>query len=98
MQNALTAVGDAAQNALNGVSEALEWAKQSLSHFIEAAVILLITNCVIPLLVLFFFVFIVRQVASFLKLSALQGRGRGQIPEEANSVPPAEIAEFTEKD
>ncbi len=47
-------------NALNG--ELLEKAQEVLNHFLEAVAVMIITSCVIPILVLVFFVWITKMV------------------------------------
>lgn len=45
-------IGDAANSVVNGVGDAVEWAKTILNRFVEAVAVVLVTSCVIPLLVL----------------------------------------------
>ncbi|MBQ9307641.1 MAG: hypothetical protein IJ229_06930 [Clostridia bacterium] len=55
-------ISEAAQSLIQGVSGAVEWAKTVLNRFVEAITIVLITHCVIPVLVLCFFVWLLKQV------------------------------------
>lgn len=52
----------AASRMVNGVSETVDWAKHVLNNFMEAIAVLLVTDCVIPVLVLLFSVWLVRQL------------------------------------
>ena len=52
----------AASRMVHGVSETVDWAKHVLNNFMEAIVVLLVTDCVIPILVLLFSVWLVRQL------------------------------------
>lgn len=51
-----------AEKVTSSVSDGVEKAKQLLSNFIDATAILIITSCVIPVLVLIFFVWILKIV------------------------------------
>ena len=46
---------DAAGNLVNSAAEAVDWAKTVLNHFIEAVAVLIVTDCVIPVLVVYLF-------------------------------------------
>lgn len=61
------------RNITNAAQNTVNWAKQVLNIFIEAVVIMVVTNCVIPVLTLLFFVALVKQVAGIVKYSALPG-------------------------
>ena len=64
-----SAVTNAADNLANGVSRALEWAKTLLNNFIEATAVLIVTHCVIPICVILFYVFLIKQILSVFNLS-----------------------------
>lgn len=51
-----------AEKVTSSVSDGVEKAKQILSNFIDATAILIITSCVIPVLVIIFFVWIIKIV------------------------------------
>lgn len=51
-----------AEKVTSSVSDGVEKAKQVLSNFIDATAILIITSCVIPVLVIIFFVWIIKIV------------------------------------
>lgn len=55
------AIAGAAQSVVSGASGALERAKQAVNHVIESVTVLLVTDCVIPVAVLLFFVWLSRQ-------------------------------------
>lgn len=48
----------------SGITEATEKAKEALNHFIDAVAVLVISNCVIPVLVLFLFLWLTKFVAA----------------------------------
>lgn len=54
-QNAISSIGD-------GISNILDKCKNVLNNFIDAVAVLLITSCVIPILVLFFMVWIIKMM------------------------------------
>lgn len=51
---------DVAENLATGVSKSIEKAEQTLNKFIDAIAVLVITTCVIPILVLVFFIWIIK--------------------------------------
>ena len=51
---------DAAGNLVNSAAEAVDWAKTVLNHFIEAVAVLIVTDCVIPVLVVLLFARLVK--------------------------------------
>lgn len=51
---------EVAETVTTGVEESVEKAKQALSNFIDAIAVLIITTCVIPILVIIFFVWIIK--------------------------------------
>lgn len=53
---------EVAETVTTGVEESIEKAKQALSNFIDAIAVLIITTCVIPILVMVFFVWIIKIV------------------------------------
>lgn len=53
---------EVAENVTTGVEESIEKAKQALSKFIDAIAVLIITTCVIPILVMVFFIWIIKIV------------------------------------
>ena len=55
-------LSNAAQSVVGGVSSSLEDAKTALQNVIESVTIMLVTNCVIPIAVVIFFVWAVRQI------------------------------------
>lgn len=63
----------AAQSVVSGVGDAMERGKAAVNHSIEAVTILLVTDCVIPVAVVLFFVWMVRQL-----VKAIYGRGSQQ--------------------
>ena len=48
----------------SGVTEATEKAKEALNHFIDAVAVLVISNCVIPVLVLFAFLWLTKFIVA----------------------------------
>ncbi len=56
------AITGAAQSVVSGVGESLEKGKAAVNHLIETITILLVTDCVIPVAVLLFFVWLSRQL------------------------------------
>ena len=59
-------LSNAAQSVTSGVSGALENAKAAVNHIIESIVIMLVTDCVIPIAVVLFFVWMVKQIVKAL--------------------------------
>ena len=57
---------NAAQSVVGGVSSSLEDAKAALQNVIESVTIMLVTNCVIPIAVVIFFIWAVRQIVKAL--------------------------------
>ncbi len=55
-------LSNAAQSVKGSVSETVEKGKAAVNHIIESIVIMLVTDCVIPIAVVLFFVWAVRQV------------------------------------
>lgn len=53
---------DGIANIENNVSDLIKKGEKTLSNFIDAIAILLITSCVIPILVLIFFVWLVKMI------------------------------------
>ena len=51
---------EVAETVATGAKESVEKAKQALSNFIDAIAVLIITSCVIPILVIIFFVWIIK--------------------------------------
>lgn len=51
---------EVAETVTTGVEESIEKAKQALSNFIDAIAVLIITTCVIPILVIIFFIWIIK--------------------------------------
>lgn len=60
------ALSSAAQSVTGSVSETVEKGKAAVNHIIESIVIMLVTDCVIPIAVVLFFVWAVRQVVKAL--------------------------------
>lgn len=56
------AISNAAQSVTGGVSASVDKAKTAVNHLIETIVILLVTDCVIPIAVVIFFIWLTRQV------------------------------------
>ena len=56
------ALSNAAQSVTGGMSASVEKAKTAINHLIETIVIMLVTDCVIPIAVLLFFIWLVKQV------------------------------------
>ena len=56
------ALSSAAQSVTGGVSASVEKAKTAVNHLIETIVIMLVTDCLIPIAVLLFFIWLVKQV------------------------------------
>ena len=65
-QNLWGAITNAAQSVTGSASAAVEKAKASVNHLIESIVIMLVTDCVIPIAVVLFFVWAVRQIVKAL--------------------------------
>ena len=55
-------LSNAAQSVVGGVSTSLEEAKAALQNVIESVTIMLVTNCVIPIAVVIFVIWAVRQI------------------------------------
>lgn len=55
-------ITDATSSIVNGVSSTLGWAKNVLNNFIDAIVVLLVTSCVIPVVVVIVFVKMVKML------------------------------------
>ena len=55
------AISNAAQSVTGGVSASVDKAKAAVNHLIESIVILLVTDCLIPIAVVIFFIWLVRQ-------------------------------------
>lgn len=53
-------IDDITDSLKNGLNKATETAKNALNHFIDAVAALIITSCVIPILVLLFFIWIAK--------------------------------------
>lgn len=53
-------ITSALQGAVNSVKDAVIWAKGSLSKYTEAAVVLTLTNCVIPVLTILFYYLLIK--------------------------------------
>ena len=53
---------DAAGKAISGVTHTVEWAKNAMSRFVEAIVMLIIVNCVIPVMTAVAFLWIVKML------------------------------------
>lgn len=73
-------LSNAAQSVVGGVSSTVEWAKTALKNVIESVTIMLVTNCVIPIAVLVFFVWAVKQI-----IKALYARPA--LPPERDEAP-----------
>ena len=58
----LSKMKDGIENIGDGASKLIEKGKQTLSNFIDAIAILLITSCVIPIVVLIFLVWVVKMI------------------------------------
>ncbi len=56
------AISSAAQSVTGGVSASIDKARAAVNHLIESIVILLVTDCVIPIAVVIFFVWLTRQL------------------------------------
>ena len=56
------AISNAAQSVTGGVSASVEKAREAVNHLIESIVIMLVTDCVIPIAVVIFFIWLTRQV------------------------------------
>lgn len=69
------ALSNAAQSVTGSISATVEKAKAAVSHIIESIVIMLVTDCVIPIAVVLFFIWAVRQI-----VKALYARP-AQLPE-----------------
>jgi len=66
LQNAGSAISDAATDATNavssGTSELVESGKEALNRMVEALVVAIVTDCVIPILVFIFFVWLCKMI------------------------------------
>lgn len=56
------AITGAAQSVVSGVTGSMEKGKEAVNHIIESVTILLVTDCVIPVAVLLFFIWLARQL------------------------------------
>ena len=56
------AISNAAQSVSGGVTTSVEKAKAAVNHLIESIVIMLVTDCVIPIAVVIFFIWLVKQI------------------------------------
>ena len=65
-------ITSAADNLTNGVSHAVDRAKNLLNNFIEATAVLIVTHCVIPIIVVLFYVFLIKQVLSVLNIPPVE--------------------------
>lgn len=76
--------GQLGEQITSGVSGAVEQAKAAMSSFIDAVAALLIVNCVIPILVLWFFLWLMKAMLGghmeipVHKLQSLAKRGKGR--------------------
>ena len=59
-------LSNAAQTVTGGMSASVEKAKSAVNHIIESIVIMLVTDCVIPIAVVLFFIWAVRQIVKTL--------------------------------
>lgn len=73
-------LSNAAQSVVGGVSSTVDWAKTALKNVIESVTIMLVTNCVIPIAVLVFFIWAVKQI-----IKALYARPA--LPPERDEAP-----------
>lgn len=70
-------ITDGVDSLINTATGALDWAKKALSRFIESIAILIITNCLIPLLPLFFFIWLIKLLFGIeLHMPRIWGKGR----------------------
>ena len=60
------AISSAAQSVTGGVSESVEKAKAAVNQLIETIVIMLVTDCAIPIAVVLFFIWLVKQIVKAL--------------------------------
>ncbi len=74
-QSLWDALSNAAQSVTGSISATVEKAKAAVSHILESIVIMLVTDCVIPIAVVLFFIWAVRQI-----VKALYARP-AQLPE-----------------
>ncbi len=81
-QNLWDALSNAAQTVTGGVSASVEKARDAVNHIIESVVIMLVTNCVIPIAVVLFFIWAVRQI-----IKALYAARPARPPEPENRRP-----------
>lgn len=74
------ALSNAAQSVTGGVSASVEKARVAVNHLIETVVILLVTDCLIPIVVVLFFVWLIKTVVKSLyaRPTAPPGRERGE--------------------
>ncbi len=70
------AISNAAQNVAGGVSASLEKAKAAVNQLIETVVIMLVTDCAIPIVVVIFFIWLIKQVVKSLYVRPMPPRGR----------------------
>lgn len=70
------AISNAAQNVAGGVSASLEKAKAAVNQLIETVVIMLVTDCAIPIVVAIFFIWLIKQVVKSLYVRPMPPRGR----------------------
>ena len=68
-------ITNAAQSVTSGVSGALDEAKTAVNRIIESVVIMLVTDCVIPIAVVLFFIWLVKTV-----VKALYAPSRPSLP------------------
>ena len=61
--------GGLISNVQNSVSDATDKVESVLNRFIEALAVLLVTSCVIPILVLVFFVWVIKMVMNTMSVS-----------------------------
>lgn len=57
-----TAAKESVENVVTGSEKLLNYAENVLSNFIEALAVILVTSCIIPVVVLLFFVWIIKMV------------------------------------
>lgn len=74
------ALSNAAQSVTGGVSASVEKARAAVNHLIETVVILLVTDCLIPIVVVLFFVWLIKTVVKSLyaRPTAPPERERGE--------------------
>ena len=74
------AITNAAQSVAGGVSGSVDKARAAVNHMIESITIMLVTDCVIPIAVVLFFVWLVKTIVKALYARPAAPPEREQLP------------------